>query len=289
MSNWVNFHSHNNFCDGTDEPEIYIEEAIHLELPAYGFSSHAPVFFKTDWCIPDSRFEEYLIEIIRLKEQYKNLIQVYLGLEIDFIPEFAGRSKHLLKDVSLDYFIGSVHFVEKFQNGTYWNIDTSYELFLKGLHEIFKSDFRKAATRYFEITREMIEEDRPDIIGHIDKIKMYNSKGKFFNENEKWYQDQVDLTIETLKNKGGIVEINTRGYYKYQQTELYPSDWIIKKLVQNEIPLMINSDSHKPSEIILGMEYASKKLKTLSVLKIRSLFNSQWLDFEFDEKGILFS
>jgi len=289
MSAWTNFHSHTNFCDGSDEPVKYIEEAIRLGLPAYGFSAHAPVCFETNWCVPDSKFPAYINEINSLKEQYKTQIQIYQGLEIDFISGLAGRSRYLLKDAALDYFIGSVHFIEKFPDGTYWNIDTSYELFLRGLHDIFKSDFRKAAIRYFEITRQMIEEDHPDIIGHIDKIKMYNQQGKFFNENERWYKDQVDLTIETLKKTGGIVEVNTRGYYKHPQTELYPCDRIIKKLIENEIPLMINSDSHKPSEIILGMKYAAGKLKTLSVLKIRSLYNSKWQDFEFDEEGIRFN
>jgi histidinol-phosphatase (PHP family) len=289
MSAWTNYHSHTNFCDGSDEPVKYIEEAIRLGLAAYGFSAHAPVSFETDWCIPEFKFDAYLNKINSLKEQYKTQIQIYQGLEIDFIPGLAGRSKNLIENVTLDYFIGSVHFVEKFPDGTYWNIDTSYNLFLKGLQNIFQSDFRKAATRYFEITRQMIEEYHPDIIGHIDKIKMYNKKGKFFDENERWYKDQLNLTIKTLKRTGGIVEINTRGYYKHQLTELYPGEWFLKKLVENDIPLMINSDSHMPSEIILGMKYAAGKLKTLSVKKIRSLYNSKWQDFEFDEEGIRFN
>jgi histidinol-phosphatase (PHP family) len=288
MPSWANYHSHCNFCDGSDEPSKYIEEAIRLGLPAYGFSSHAPVCFEAGWCIPDSKYQAYIDEIQRIKELYKTQIQVYLGLEIDFIPEFSGRTKHLLKETILDYFIGSVHFVGAFADGTHWNIDTSYELFIKGLKEIYHSDFKKAATLYFEITRQMIEEDRPDVIGHIDKIKMYNKQGCFFNENEKWYKDQINLTIASVKRYGGIVEINTRGYYKYQQTELYPGDWIIKKLAENEIPLMINSDAHKPTEIMLGLGYTAGKLKELSVNKLRVLYNSKWQDFEFDAQGIKF-
>jgi len=176
--------------------------------------------------------------------------------------------KHILGNKDLDYFVGSVHFVDTFANGKHWNIDTSYELFNKGLKEIFRSDFRQAATRFYELTRQMIEEDKPDIVGHIDKIKMYNNKGKFFIETDKWYQDQVNLTIDTLKKKNCIVEINTRGYYKYQQTELYPSEWIIEKMRNAGIRLMINSDAHHSSEITKGMEFAAKRLKTLCVEKL---------------------
>jgi histidinol-phosphatase (PHP family) len=285
----VNYHSHTKYCDGTSAPEDFIKEAIRLGLPAYGYSSHAPVYFDTDWCIPDTKLADYLMEIREIKKGFEKDLQIYLGLEIDFIPGLAGRMQHLLKDIELDYFIGSVHFVESFADGTHWNIDSSYELFIEGLKDIYNSDFKKAATRFYEITRQMIEEDRPDVIGHIDKIKMYNPKGHFFNENDTWYQEQVMLTIDTLKKCGGIVEINTRAYYKYNQLELYPSDWIISLIHKAGIPLMISSDSHSPSEIIKGMNYAAAKLKTLSIHKITALYNRNWCDYEFNEDGIFFS
>jgi histidinol-phosphatase (PHP family) len=289
MHAWANYHSHNKFCDGSDEPLKYAEEAERLGFAAYGFSSHAPVGFETDWCLPDSKFEEYLTVIKNIKELYRSKMQIYLGLEVDFIPGFAGRSKHLVRNTQLDYYIGSVHFVDQFEDGTYWNIDTSYELFLKGLSEIFKGDFRMASTRFFEITRQMLEEDKPVIIGHLDKIKIYNKTGNFFNENEKWYKDQVDLTIDTIKRIGGIVEINTRGYYKYQQPDLYPGFWIVEKLAKRGIPLMINSDSHTPAEIAGGLVYAASKLKSLGIKEISALYNNKWNSYQFNEKGILFT
>lgn len=286
MQAWTNYHSHTNYCDGSSQPDRYIEEAIKNNLPAYGFSSHAPVNFPTNWCIPDKSIDNYLSEIQRIKELNKDEIEVYLGLEIDFIPEIAGRSKHILSDISLDYFISSIHFVDTFEDGTPWNIDTSYELFSNGLEKIFNNNIRKAATRFFELTRQMIIEEQPDIIGHIDKIKMFNVKGNYFRESEKWYTEQVDLTINTLKEYNTIVEINTRGYYRYGQADLYPGEKILKKLVKANIPLMINSDAHKPDEIIMGMPYAAKILKKFGVKSIYVLRSGKWREFPFDERGI---
>lgn len=289
MQAWANYHSHNNFCDGSDDPVIYAEEAIKLGLVAYGFSSHAPVGFETNWCIPGNKLDEYINTVIKLKEDFKSKIQLFLGLEIDFIPGFAGYTRNLNKYSQLDYFIGSVHFVDQFENGNHWNIDTSYELFKDGLKQIFKGDIRKAATRFYEITRQMLEEDRPDIIGHLDKIKMFNNKGHFFNENEKWYVDQVDLTIDKIKQTGGIVEVNTRGYYRYQQPDLYPGLWIIEKLVKKGIPLMINSDSHKPDEIIGGFNYATPLLKEIKVNEVFALYNKKWEPYSFGKHGLKFN
>lgn len=286
MQSWVNYHSHTHYCDGTNKPVDYIKEAIKHGLPAYGYSSHAPVNFHTDWCIANDKLPEYISEIQNIKNSFRNQIEVYHGLEIDFIPGIAGRSRHLLEDLPLDFFISSVHFVDKFSNGVHWNIDTSYELFAQGLKEIFNNNFRKAATRFYEITRQMIIDEKPDVVGHIDKIKMFNNKGNYFTESEKWYKEQIALTINTLKQQNTIVEINTRGFYRYGQADLYPGKQIIGQLVKADIPIMINSDAHKPEEIISGMPYASKILMDLGVKEIYALQAEKWRPFSFNEEGL---
>jgi histidinol-phosphatase (PHP family) len=285
---WANYHGHSIFCDGTDVPENYLKEAMRLGLHAYGFSAHAPVPFKTDWCLPDERLAEYLAEIGRLKEKYIREIQIYLGLEIDFIPGVAGRAKHLNGKAVLDYFIGSIHFVESFADGEHWNIDTSAELFQRGMKEIFNNHFQKAATRFWELTRRMIEEDRPPVIGHLDKIKMFNARFNLFHESEAWYRDQVELTLKTIKKYGCIVEVNTRGCYRYHQPDLYPGEWIISRLDAEGIPLLISSDAHKPEEIIRGMDYAAAKLKNLGIEHITALNYSKWEQFPYSAEGIEF-
>ncbi len=288
MISWANYHSHTNYCDGAEAPEEYAKEAVRLGLPAYGYSSHAPVPFSSDWNIPDDKLKNYLSEISEIKEKYKTWLQVYLALEIDFIPGIAGRSRYLMKDTSLDYFIGSVHFLEKFPNGEYWNIDTSYELFESGLKEIFDNNFHKAALRFWETTRQMITEDSPDIIGHLDKIKMFNSKNRYFNENERWYKDQVELTFDTIKDKDCIVEINTRGFYRYGQPDLYPAEWIIRKIAEKDIPVIISSDAHKPEEILKGFPYAASILKKSGIKKLAAFYNDKWNEYPFSDKGIHF-
>ena len=124
---WVNYHSHCNFCDGSDEPETYVKEALKKAFPAYGFSSHAPLPFSADWSIPGNRFDAYLSEINRIKQKYRNRIQVYMGLEVDFIPGLTGIEKLLSKGINMDYLIGSVHFIDAFAYGDPWSFDGSTE------------------------------------------------------------------------------------------------------------------------------------------------------------------
>ncbi len=289
MISWANYHSHSFFCDGAENPESYIKEAVRLGLSAYGYSSHAPVPFRSDWNMPDGRLNEYLTNIQAIKEKYGSQLQIYSGMEIDFIPGIAGRTRHLMKNTTLDYFIGSIHYLERLATGEYWNIDTSRELFESGLKELFNNDIRKAVTRFWENTRQMIEEDRPDIIGHMDKIKMFNTRADFFKENESWYKNQVELTIKTLKKHACIVEINTRGYYRYGQTDLYPGEWIIRRLAENEIPVIISSDAHTPEEILKGLTYAVPILQRSGIKKLAALYNNQWNEYSYSEKGYHFT
>ena len=288
MNSWAIYHSHTWFCDGAEPPEPYIKEAIKLGLSAYGYSSHAPVPFASGWNMADEKLPEYLKSVNEVKEKYSQQIQVYTGMEIDYIPGIAGRSKHLMKNTALDYFIGSIHYLGRLSSGEYWNIDTSQELFVTGLKELFNNDIRKAVTLFWEITRQMIEEDRPDIIGHMDKIKMFNKRGLFFDENESWYRDQVELTLAIIKQKGCIVEINTRGFYRYNRPDLYPGEQIIRQLAKLDIPVLISSDAHKPEEILLGMLYTVPILKQSGIKKLAALYNGHWNEYEYSEKGYSF-
>ena len=277
------YHSHTHYCDGSDAPEVYVKRAIELGLPAYGFASHGPVPFKTIWNIPDERFPDYIREINTLKEKYKSEIEIYLGLEADYIPGLVGRKHHLIATAELDYIVGSIHFLGQLNDETQWNFDTSYEYFLTGFKEIFNQDFKKMATLFYEYTVQMIEEDAPEIIGHFDKIKMYNDKGNFFNENDKWYKDLITMVLDCMKRNDSIVEINTRGMYKYGQTCLYPSDWILKEMLKRDIRIQINPDAHHPDEISGGVKYHMQVLQEMGFKKQWLLLNNKWGEYDINE------
>src|SRR5688572_24421442 len=104
---WANFHMHCNYCDGKGELTDYVEEAKKLSMLSVGFSSHAPVPFPTKWCMKSDRLPDYLEAIEKIRVSNPE-IQIYKGLEVDFIPDVT--SPNLFKD-KLDYTIGSIHFV----------------------------------------------------------------------------------------------------------------------------------------------------------------------------------
>ncbi|BDD07314.1 histidinol-phosphatase [Aureibacter tunicatorum] len=285
---WANFHSHTKYCDGKGEIQEIAEEAIKAGCISYGFSSHVPVPFDSVWNMKMSDLKNYLAEIDNAKEQYSSDIQLYKSLEVDFIPNLIGPESQWIKDLNLDYTIGSVHYVDAFKDGMPWEIDGTYKLFYKGFDEIFNKDIKSAVKRYFELTRMMLEDSRPDVLGHMDKIRMHCKSGEtFFDEQEGWYVDEIDKTLNLVKQKNVIVEINTRSIYKKVADEPYPSVETIKLARDKKIDFCLNSDSHHYSEITKEFSFTASLLLSLGIKTIKVFVNGEWKDFYFNEQGLL--
>ncbi len=286
---WTNYHSHCRYCDGTDQPERYVESAIREKMLAYGFSSHAPVPFHCGWCMKMSDLHAYFLDIKNLRHRWRKNIQVYCGLEVDYIPGKIGPNSDFIREMQLDYTIGSIHFVDAFPNGWPWEIDGSHSAFLQGLEQIFDGNIQQAVCRYFGLTRQMVREDCPDVIGHFDKIKIQNEGGALFSETEPWYREAVLQTLRTIADAGVIVEVNTRGLYKKKATETYPSRWVLEEMHRLAIPVTINSDAHHPEEITSHFSDAALVLKEAGYDQLSILLNGRWKSVSFDEKGLLVS
>jgi histidinol-phosphatase (PHP family) len=283
---WTNYHGHCHYCDGKYEPEKYIESALQQGLIAYGFSSHAPLPFETTWAMKAERIPDYIAEIGMLREKYRNDIQIYCGMEIDYIPGRIGPKSKTILEAKLDYMVGSVHFVEAFPDGRGWEIDGSHQVFLDGLHQVFKGDIQKAVSRYFELTRQMVEQECPNVIGHIDKIKIQDEDGKLFSQQSTWYQQQMKQTLQLIADAGVIIEVNTRGIYKKKTTETYPARWVLHEMYKLNIPITINSDAHHPDEITSHFTDTAQILHSIGFRQVHILYNSEWQAVDFDEKGV---
>ena len=250
MNRFFNHHTHNRFCDGAGEPEDYILAALDRDFHTLGFSSHAPVPFKNNFAIAgEAQLLDYCSVIRELQKKYAGRINVFLGLELDFISGISEDFREIKDRCGLDYTIGSVHLVRNGNSDGLWFIDgPKVESYDSGLMEIFGGDVRAAVTAYYKQVNEMVVTQKPDIIGHFDKVKMHN-KGRYFSEDEPWYRKLVMELLETLEQSGVIIEINTRGIYKKRCMDLYPGVWILKEIKRKGLPVTLSSDAHRPDEI----------------------------------------
>ena len=245
------YHTHTFYSDGAKSPEEMILKAIDLGLDSIGISDHAPIKEDpTHWNMKEEDLLQYFVDLKVLKEKYKDKIDVLLGLEIDYIPNIISAQSDYLQAKLFDYHIGSVHFVGNLDDGTLWDFEGTKTQIAKGLSEIFDNDVKKMVQQYYLLIREMIEISKPNIVGHLDRIKIINRIYDYFDEQADWYQYEIEETLNLIAAKGCIMEINTKGMYRKGDKEPYPSLWIIEKAKSKKIPMHIAADAHHPKYLI---------------------------------------
>jgi len=95
--NLTNYHSHTSFCDGRAPMKDFVVEAIKQGFTSYGISSHAPLPFPTRWTMEKEEVIPYLEEFKGLREEYKNEIELYIGLEIDYLERIVIRLLNIFR------------------------------------------------------------------------------------------------------------------------------------------------------------------------------------------------
>lgn len=273
---WTNYHSHCSLDDGEGSLDDYAEQAVERGLAAIGFSCHAPLPFPCDWVLSEASFVQYSHEAAQLKRRYASKLQIYFGLEVDYIRGLCGPADPAIRARRLDFTVGSVHFLDDPASGDHLEIDGPIEGYERCLNEFFGGDIRRMVREYYQLVREMAAESTPDIVGHLDVIKKNNPRGRFFSEEDGWYRDEVRRTLEVIAASGAIVEVNTGGLARGRTDSVYPSPWIIGECAKLGIPSNVNSDAHKAEQLTFYFEEAREILRTQGYRERMVLLDGRW-------------
>ena len=272
-------HIHTAFSDGSAEPQKYVEAAIARGLTSIGFSDHSPLPFKNSFALREEKVGKYCDTIKSLKDITilpSCHFAIFLGMEADYIPGMGHSFEYFRENYNLDYLIGAVHLVRNGSGKDLWFIDgPDPATYTGGLDRLFGGDIRKGVTAYYRQVNEMLGNGHMDVIGHLDKIKMHNHD-RFFREDETWYTDLVDETLELVRGSGVIVEVNTRGIYKKRCDSLFPGPAVLKKIHALRIPVIITSDAHRPEEISMLFKETAGLLREIGFREVMELTNSGW-------------
>ena len=295
-----NLHTHSIYSDGKSQPREIVEEAIRQGLTTLGFSEHSPLPFDNTFSVKSADMPRYVAEIAQLKEEFKDKIDIYCGLEADYLTGVSEPFAVTKEKCHLDYLIGGVHLVinpalrqaqgpaktkvvEPVETPSsiaeqIWFIDgPKWEVYDEGLQKFFDGDIRRAVRRFFEQSNEMIENEQFDIIAHFDKIKMHNRE-RYFHEDEPWYRRLALETLDLICEKGLVMEINTRGIYKKRYNGFYPSPWLMEEACKMGVPAIISADAHHFSEITLEFEAAEEALKKAGYRSVVNFKDGRWVE-----------
>ena len=263
----MDYHSHNRRCGhALGEIEDYVKSAINLNLQEIGISDHFPLraiiddpqfneLIKTA-SMEVEEFPHYIQEIKNLREKHLNKIKVRISVEINFATPGRAltRQKKVLEPFmdDFDYLLGAIHDI-KWHESPIIILDPR-----QGSEVLSKYSSEKIILEYLCKLEKLIETDFFDVIAHFDNYRILFRRDMPRFSEQSW-QKILDLLYK-IKDKGMAIEINTSGALKGIGSQ-FPSDSIIKEIIQHDIPIILGSDAHKPEYIGYMFEEFIKKAK----------------------------
>lgn len=232
--------------------EKFVAQAQKAGVTELGISEHAYRFEQTRHLLSNpwvekrktENLDEYLGLLLSARKQG---LRIKIGIEMDFMPDNAEAMRDFLASYPFDYAIGSVHWL----GGFGFDLDEMRDQWEQNrVEDIYET--------YFSILETMIESRCVDIIGHADVIKVFGFKAP--DVARTWYER---LTPK-IRQSGLAVEVSTAGWRK-PVGEIYPAPEWLPMLVAADVPLVLNSDAHRPEDVGALYPQALDLLRALGV------------------------
>ncbi len=227
------YHLHTPLCHhATGEPRDYVLQAQAKGLSEIGFSDHNPMPTQFDeWRMGPDELPTYLAMIEKVRREFPDY-SIQLGLECDFIPGFEDHIRHQSRQAEWDYLIGSVHYI-----APGWDVDNPIHMGKWSEHPV-----EEVWKLYFKAYTQMVTSGLFDFLAHVDLVKKFGHRPS--GDLAPYYTE----TIQALADLKIPIEVSTAGLRK-EVREIYPSKQFLDLAFKNGIPVLINSDSHKPEEV----------------------------------------
>lgn len=229
-----NYHTHMKLCrHASGEVKDYVEEAIRLNFKSIGMSDHAPFEELKDRSVRmyQSDFPGYVQDCINAREKYKDQINVWIGLEIEYFEGYDYHYKNLLKD--LDYLALGQHYIyhPRGRNG----LLSSYALGTIEELSIYVMMAEEAmSTGYFKFFC------HPDLF--LYNVSLFTEDHELLSRKLVKAAIKYDIPLEINANgiRKGMIDTPDGKRYKYPRKEF----WQVVK--EEGARVIVSSDAHEP-------------------------------------------
>lgn len=259
------YHTHHERCGhAAGAIRDYIESAVAKGLCEIGISDHSPIYHlgPNPHALPRTTMSQhelpnYVAEMTALKDEYRGVIDVRLGIESDYIPGWGEHYRSLWRNYDLDYVIGSVHFVAG-----------DWSLFQRKLPQGYTAE--TALEEYLQNVIGAARSGAYDILAHFDVIKTFGHVPARLAD----FDVQIRAAVEAVAEAGMAMELNTSGWRK-SINEQYPCRSVLEQALQCEIPIVLGSDAHRPSDVAGDFDRAVALLRDVGFRHIATFQNRQ--------------
>ena len=240
------YHMHSHLCrHGQGEIFQYVESAIAKGVSEIGFAEHIPI---PDLDDPTGRmriddWDRYVNDVMSAQKKYPE-ITIRFGIEADYLPAHMTFIEKFLSDYPFDYIIGSVHFVGD------WDFSNPALA-----HRLGEIGVNRLHFLYYKLIEEAAATGLYDIIGHFDLPKKVEPPTQDMTEN-------IAAALRALEKYDLALDANTSGLRK-EPGEVYPKKEILQQAFLLNIPVVLGSDAHKPSEVAADFQEIVNMLKSI--------------------------
>ena len=268
MFNLQNIHSHTVYCDGTLTLEEMVVAAIEKGCDSFGFSGHSYAPFDEKHCMSPENTRRYILEITQLKEKYAGRIELFTGIEQEYLGE------NIQED--FDFIIGSVHYIK---NGeTLVCVDGGAKAQKMECEINYGGDYYAMAEAYFAAASDVAAKTKADIIGHFDLIAKYNFEGRLFDESHPRYTGAALDAMREILKKQKLFEVNTGAMFRFNKPEPYPSVFLLKELFKRGGEVILSSDSHHAESICHKFSEMRELVKSCGFKYVKQLTRDGFMD-----------
>lgn len=239
----TDYHIHTYFSDGKSSPEEYISPAKAAGIREIGFSEHLALFMEDQsMSINPDKVSEYL-ELLSGLAGKMNDIEIRRGMEVDYFPGKESETGRFLDKFSLDYRIGSVHYLGEA------TVDTGPEYYEgKNIDILFE--------KYFEQVIAAASSGLFDIIGHCDLVRIFGHRPSY--NPGPLYRNLA----KTFRKNDVTFELNTNGRNR-PLADFYPDPRFLHIFREENVTVCVNSDAHLPSRVGQYFDEAYELLRSV--------------------------
>ena len=246
-----NYHTHTKRCHhAVGRDETYVKAAIKKGIKVLGFADHGPFPYKdfvSDMRMTVEDSKSYFESLRKLREKYKDVIDIKIGFEYEYFPEYMDWVKNFIKENGVDYIILGHHYSPCEKGGKHTEKLTQPDEILL----------------YRDMVCEAIKSGMFLYVAHPD---LYLAKYQRFDETAKRVAEDICKTAKEYDvpleyNLYGLRKSDRAGFMMYPYTDF----WLVAKKYGNRVVLGI--DAHNPKHISQSKYFkiAEKNLEALGI------------------------
>lgn len=269
---FANYHTHTWRChhaSGTEKE--YVETAVKGGLKILGFSDHTPYPFPkgvdTHAKMGMDELEGYVDTVLGLRDEYKDDIEIHLGLEVEYLPPYFDELVRFAEQFPIEYFIMGQHYLNvepdiHFVGSPFG--DGMEEAHLKKYVDLCIEGLKTGKFTYLAHPdlfnfkglplgmAKTVQGMKPEEVGQGDVVRTVSGADQAQNweddltAKERFYVSEMRRLCRYLHEADIPAEINFLGIWDHRH---YPNPLFWKIAGEEHVKAIFGCDAHQPEKV----------------------------------------